>query len=194
MRLLLVVLSVSFPLLLSSVSSVYAHEKAGNSYFSIKVPHSWKYTEHSNTEIASIFGVGPSNQIILVPSQFSKVLLDSNNDKIMTYNVYNSGAFSQFAQETDYYANNVPLTAYIEYFANKYLYLSIISEKDSIVGSENATKIEGIDNSGTVKLVIYLLLHDNEAYNYDYVANVNDFDKYLPEFEEMIKSFRFNHQ
>ena len=73
-----------------------------------------------------------------------------------------------------------------------YPYLSITSQDDSIVGKETAVKIEGSDNSRTIKLVIYLILHDKEAYNLDYVANVNDFDKYLPDFQEMIKSFKFN--
>jgi len=73
-----------------------------------------------------------------------------------------------------------------------YPYLSITSQDDSIVGKEKAVKIEGSDNSRTIKLVIYLILHDKEAYNLDYVANVNDFDKYLPDFQEMIKSFKFN--
>ena len=63
---------------------------------------------------------------------------------------------------------------------------------DSIVGKEKAVKIEGSDNSSTIRLVIYLIVHDKDAYNLHYVAHVNHFGKYLPDFEEMIKSFKFN--
>ena len=69
---------------------------------------------------------------------------------------------------------------------------NITSAHDSIVGKEKAVKIEGSDNSSVIRLVIYLIVHDKNAYNLDYVANVNDFGKYLPDFEEMIKSFKFN--
>jgi len=194
MRLLLTVtLLVSLASLLTSVTSVYGHEKVENPYFSLKVPHAWRYAEHSNTEMASLFGIGPSNQIIIVPSQFDNILFNSNKDGTLIYEkIYDSGAFSQFTQDNDYYIKNAPLTTYIKYLASKYPYLNITSQQDSIVGKEKAVKIEGSDNSGTIKLVIYLILHDKEAYNLDYVANVNDFDKYLSEFEEMIKSFRFN--
>jgi hypothetical protein len=40
------------------------------------------------------------------------------------------------------------LTTYTYYFASKYPYLSITSQRDSLVGKEKATKIEGSDNSG----------------------------------------------
>jgi hypothetical protein len=74
---------------------------------------------------------------------------------------------------------------------NKYPYLSFVSQTDSIVDKEKAVKLEGHDNSKIIKLSIYVILHDNEAYNLDYVANEKDYDKYLSDFEEMVKTFRF---
>lgn len=186
-------LLASLTLLLTYVPSVYAHEKVENQYFSLKVPHAWRFDEHSNTQMASLIGIGPSNQVILVPNEFDKIQLDSNEGGITIYkDMYNGGAFSQFTQDTNYYTKNELLPTYIEYFATKYPYLSITSAHDSIVGKEKAVKIEGSDNSSVIRLVIYLIVHDKNAYNLDYVANVNDFGKYLPDFEEMIKSFKFN--
>jgi hypothetical protein len=38
----------------------------------------------------------------------------------------------------------------------------------------------------------YLVLHNNEPYHFRYIANVNDYEKFLPEFEEMVKSVKFD--
>jgi len=194
MKLILaLVLQLSLCSSLVSVAHVHAHEKLENVFFSFHVPHAWNYAEYSNTAMSSLIGIGPPNQIILVPEEFKDRMLDSNEkDNAIYKNIYNAGAFSQFAQDADYNIKNAPLTTYVKYFANKYPYLSIISKHDSMVGKEKAVKIEGNDNSESVKLVIYLVLHDNAAYNLDYVANENDFDKYLPDFEKMIKGFQFN--
>jgi len=44
------------------------------------------------------------------------------------------------------------------------------------------------------KNVIYLVnlvLHDKDPYYLEYIANTKDFQKYLPQFEQMIKTFKF---
>jgi hypothetical protein len=38
----------------------------------------------------------------------------------------------------------------------------------------------------------YLVLHNNEPYHFRYIANVNDYEELLPEFEEMVKSIKFD--
>jgi len=143
--------------------------------------------------MVSIFGLGPANQIILVPNKFSNFLLDSNNeDKMFSYKIYDYGVFSQFAQDPNYDLKNPQAPTYLEYMKQKYPYLEIVSQEETIVDVEKALKIEGTDKSTSIKLVIYLILHNREAFNLDYVTNENDFDKYYPEFKEMIESFRFN--
>jgi len=39
--------------------------------------------------------------------------------------------------------------------------------------------------------VAYLVLHDKVPYYLEYIANTKDFQKYLPQFEQMIKTFKF---
>lgn len=57
--------------------------------------------------MASILGLRPSNQIILVSNKFSDFLLNSNNeDKMVNNKIYGSGVFSQFAQDPDYDMEN----------------------------------------------------------------------------------------
>ena len=61
------------------------------------------------------------------------------------------------------------------------------------IGKQKAVKISanGTNEYGNLRKVEYLLLHDKDAYMLQYIANSKDYDKYLPEFEQMVKSFRF---
>ena len=68
---------------------------------------------------------------------------------------------------------------------------NITSEQDTIVGKEKAVRLEGNLTSMNITGVTYVVLHDQDAYYLLYAANVNDYHKYLPEFEAMVKSFRF---
>gem|GEM_PF-1792799 len=42
-----------------------------------------------------------------------------------------------------------------------------------------------------LNFVTYYVVHDGEPYRLDYLANVKDFQKYLPQFEQMVRSFKF---
>jgi hypothetical protein len=117
---------VSFTSLLTSVTAIHGQEKVDNIYFSLKVPNTWSYAKYSNTKMATLFGKGPVNQIILVPQEFRNNLLNSNLDGARVYeNIYDTGAFSQFTQDTDYNIKNAPLTMYLKYFASKYIFAQL---------------------------------------------------------------------
>jgi hypothetical protein len=94
--------------------------------------------------MASVTGLGPANQIILVPGQFGNELFNGNiEDPILYEKIFNSDPFSQFAQDTNYDNRNAPLIVFSEYFSNKYPYLSIVSSKQSVIAGERAIKLEG---------------------------------------------------
>jgi len=67
------------------------------------------------------------------------------------------------------------------------------SRQDTIVSNEKASSIEGNGINKTMnKNVIYLVnlvLHDEDPYYLEYIANTKDFQKYLPQFEQMLKIF-----
>ena len=67
------------------------------------------------------------------------------------------------------------------------------SRQDTIVSNEKASSIEGNGINKTMnKNVIYLVnfvLHDKDPYYLEYIANTKDFQKYLPQFEQMLKIF-----
>lgn len=105
-----------------------------------------------------------------------------------------SGAYSELSQDTDYSIKNAPLATYVEYTKDNYPLLNYTSQQDTIVGKEKAVRIEGskTDMSGNLSMLDYLVLHNNEPYHFRYMANVNDYDEYLPEFEAMVRSVTFN--
>jgi hypothetical protein len=67
------------------------------------------------------------------------------------------------------------------------------SRQDTIVSNEKASSIEGNRiNNPMNKNVIYLanlVLLDKDPYYLEYIANTKDFQKYLPQFEQMLKIF-----
>lgn len=71
--------------------------------------------------------------------------------------------------------------------------VNLKSWKDTIVSNEKASSIEGNGINKTMnKNVIYLanlVLHDKDPYYLEYNANTKDFQKYLPQFEQMLKTF-----
>ena len=71
--------------------------------------------------------------------------------------------------------------------------LNVISRQDTMVGKEKAVRIDGSknDTSVNIKILEYLLLHNNEPYVLRFIAGVNDFETYLPNFESVVKSFTF---
>jgi hypothetical protein len=86
------------------------------------------------------------------------------------------------------------LEAYVKYKINNNGDVwNATSQDNAIVGKEEAIKVygNGTNAYGDLRFVEYLVIHDKEPYQLDFSANMKDYDKYLPEFEQMVKSFRF---
>lgn len=149
----------------------------------------------SNTAMASFMGSGPGNQVIAVPAEFGNLLLNNEDDPSINDKMEISGALSQLSQDTDYSIKNAPLTTYVEHHKGNFPLWNYTSQQDTIVGKQKAVRIEGDASSDNLKAVIYLVLHDGDdgqdAYYLSYLANEKDYERFLPEFEEMVKSFRF---
>jgi serine/threonine-protein kinase len=64
---------------------------------------------------------------------------------------------------------------------------------NSTIGNERAVKLtkNGTGDLSNQRVLEYLVLHDKDPYILTYSADLNHYDKYLPEFETMVKSFRF---
>lgn len=180
-----ILLMFSLPLLQGS----YAAESFKGLPFSVEIPDTWAYTETPEPPIEHVLGVTSYTSVILVPVHFAELLIQEKHDIV----IGNGSAAIVFAKASDYSVKNAPLDLYVKYRMNEDDSLNLISRQDTIVGKEKAVRIDGSknDTSGNIKLLEYLLLHNNEPYVIRYIAGVNEFERYLPEFELMVKSFTF---
>jgi hypothetical protein len=180
-----ILLIFSLPLL----QGAYAAESFKGLPFSVEIPDTWAYTETPEPPIEHVLGVTSYTSVVLVPVHFAELLIQEKHDIAMG----NGSAAIVFAKASDYSVKNAPLDLYVKYRMNEDDSLNLISRQDTIVGKEKAVRIDGSknDTSGNIKLLEYLLLHNNEPYVIRYIAGVNEFERYLPEFELMVKSFTF---
>src|SRR6187431_1193800 len=174
---------------LFSLPGAFGAEMFKGLSFSIDIPNTWAYTETPEAPIERALGVSSYTSVVLVPVQFAELLIQEKGDIGMG----NGSAAIVFAKASDYSVKNAPLDLYVKYRMNEDDSINVISHHDSIVGKEKAVKIEANknDTSGNVRLLEYLLLHKNEPYVLRFISGPNDFERYLPEFELMVKSFTF---
>ena len=180
-----ILLMFSLPLLQDS----YAAESFKGLPFSVEIPDTWAYTETPEPPIEHVLGVTSYTSVILVPVHFAELLIQEKHDIV----IGNGSAAIVFAKASDYSVKNAPLDLYVKYRMNEDDSLNLISRQDTIVDTEKAIRIDGSknDTSGNIRLLEYLLLHNNEPYVLRFIAGVNDFETYLPNFESMVKTFTF---
>jgi hypothetical protein len=168
--------------LFSLPSASLGQEKVENLHFSIKIPETWSYTESFNT-------------VTTVPGEFAEVLLGDEEDSSLGEKIENGVALAEFQQDRSFSLKNVPLQLYVKQKVSEINSALNITQADTILGRQKAIKLfyNGTPESTNipVKGVEYLAILDNEPYHIFYSADAQNFDKYLPEFEERVKSFRF---
>jgi len=177
-------------LLLFLIQSAYSvEEKFRGLPFSIEVPNTWSYTESPETPLEHALGLSSYSSVVLVPAKFADLLIQDKGNIEMG----NGTAAILFAEDSDYTVKNAPPELYVKFRMNKDDSLNVTSQQDTLVGKEKAVRIDGTknDTSGPLKVSEYLLTHNNEPYIIRYIASTNDFKKYLPDFELMVRSFMF---
>jgi len=186
---LILITTTTILLLLFLIQSAYSVEKFRGLPFSIEVPDSWTYTETPEPPIEHLLGVSSYSSVVLVPAKFAELLIQDKGDIGMG----NGTAAILFAEDSDYTVKNAPPELSVKFRMNKDDSLNVTSRQDTTVGKEKAVRIEGSknDTSGNIKLLEYLIVHNNEPYIIRYIASMNDFERYLPDFELMLKSFMF---
>jgi hypothetical protein len=190
-----VVISALFLSFSLSLSVVHGQQKLDNPYFSLRIPDSWTYAEYSNTYTASVYGRGPVNLVDSAPAEFGDILVQNkDDDRTMNEKIQDGGVYSEISQDTDYSVKNAPVETYAKYKSNNNGDVwNATSQENSIVGKEKAIKVygNGTGNNANLRFVEYFVLHDKEPYQLEYGANMKDYAKYLPDFDQTVKSFRF---
>lgn len=178
-------------LLLFLIQSAYSvEEKFRGLPFSIEVPNTWSYTESPETPLEHALGLSSYSSVVLVPAKFADLLIQDKGN----IEIGNGTAAILFAEDSDYTVKNAPPELYVKFRMNKDDSLNVTSQQDTIVGNEKAVRIDGTksDATGPLKVSEYLLTHNNDPYIIRYIASTNDFEKYLPDFELMVRSFMFD--
>ena len=163
-----------------SVSNVYALTNVNNTDFSIDIPDNWTYEE----------GVLNSS-LRLTPNEFGELLL--NKTEPLNETMKDGGAFSSFEQDKTFPIKNADFDLYVKYKIDRQNGMQVTSKKNGTIDNETAVKIygDGIKSFSGIKIVEYMIWHDKKPYLITYTANVKDFQKYLPQFEQIVKTFKF---
>ncbi len=188
----LIVITTTTALLLFSIfflPGAYSAEKFKGLTFTIEVPDTWAYTETPEPPVERILGVSSYTSVVLVPVQLAELLIEEKGDIEMG----NGSAAIVFAKASDYSVKNAPLDLYVKYRMNEDDSLNVISQKTTTIGNDKAVRIEGHENNNAsnIRILEYLLLHNDEPYVIRYIASMDDFERNLPAFELMVKSFTF---
>jgi len=157
---------------------IYGQEKVENVYFSINIPDNWTYVEYSNG-------------MRLAPNEFTDVLQASLGD---TEKTADEGVLSIFTTDTEYLLKNAPLESYAKYIIDKFGITNITSQSYATVGGEKAVRLSSNETVkfGNGNIVLYLIMHDKGPYQIAYLGTPkNIYEKYLPEFENIVNSFTF---
>ena len=171
------------------ITNIYAQEDNKNTsivktlYFQVEIPDDWVYERSSESSITKILGFGPANTIIGTPAEYYAEVFDPNS----------TFAGVMFQQDTGYTIKNAPLDAYVKYKIHKQNLMKVISQKDVIVANETARQIEleAIGDNEGLKTTQYYLFHNKEPYSISYGSTSIIYEKYLPDFEKMLKSFKW---
>ena len=146
--------------------------------YSIDIPHSWAY------ELLL-----PPN-VKATPDEFGELLVnDTRREEIIN----RPGAYVEFLKVPyyDYPIQDAPFDVYVKHkiYTDRHLNSVVMSIQNATIDGEPAVKIH--DKFSGAEITMYLIWHNEEPYDFTYVANVKDYQKYLPEFEQMVKTFKF---
>lgn len=172
------VMLVAVAALSLSISNVNAIV-VNNTDFSIDIPDNWAYRQ----DILSV--------VALTPNEFGVLLV--NHSKPLNEKMKDEGAFASFEQEMNFPIKNAGFEVYIKYKIDRQDGMNVTSKENVTLDNEAAVKIDGdgIKSFTGIKFAEYMLMHNEQPYFIAYMANVKDFEKYLPEFEQIVKSFKF---
>jgi len=172
---------------------------ANTTDFLIQVPNGWVYRE--NFRLYNEL----DNNILLTPNDFASKLLPDN---VYNFDVMN-GTFAELAADPTFPIKNAPLEMYLKH-ATRFSTGLPLRYENATVGGEKAIKVlmnstvlanaikqanKSADLSAvpTLITVSYFVIHNDQPYYLNYQSNATkDYQKYLPQFEQMVKSFKFS--
>jgi len=178
------IFSISNMVFGESITELLADKsRATTFYFSIKPLDNWAY-QNANYGPENIFGWNSNNAVEMWPNKF-------DNGSIV---------YGMIAQDEHYTVKNAGFNHYVNYKMNdptlKYVKDSkLLSKENNVTIIPDVTQAVKLTYDNTadnqLKLVLYLFNHNKENYLAFFWSKINLFDKYFPEFQEMIKTIKW---
>jgi hypothetical protein len=171
------------------VSYIHAQQYAANTYFSVQAPSGWVYRAD--------FLI--NNSIILTPNEFSSFLV-AGNPSTSLLNLIEQGVLVEIGLDNSFHLENATLERYVKNlgfsqdYEPNYGNATIAGEraiKVSINGTDIGKYSTRKNVTGSINSISYLMVHNDEGYYLYYIANANDYYKYLPYFEQIVKTLKF---
>jgi hypothetical protein len=186
---LIIPLVIGVMFLFLPVAWVHGQQNVVSPYFSVQVPNGWIYRENFL-----------NNSIILIPNEFANLLI-ADNASASLLNVIEHGIVAELGPDPDFHIKNASLEKYVKHFSS-FAQNYDLNYENATIGGERAIKvfINGTDAGKTspmknvtsgINSISYLVMHQDQPYYLYYIANATDYNKYLPYFEQIVKSFRF---
>ena len=162
-----------------SISNVSALTKVNNTNFSVIISDNWAFEKDNLSQPA------------LTPKEFATLLV--NQSEPLNEKMKDGGAFASFKQDSSYGIKNAPFDVYVKHKIDEQDGMTVTSKENGTIDNEAAVKIlgDGLNTFSGIKFVQYLVWHDNKPYALAYMVNVKDYEKYLLQFEQMVKTFKF---
>jgi len=169
-------------------SNAHGATNLNNTEFSITIPDNWAY-QKSEVTLENVFGSGP--WIRLIPIEFSELLINPGQE-LSGKSIENGGAYSSIGLDTAYPFRNVPLDIYTKYNLNLSA-VKVLSKTNATIDGEDSIRIHRTprDNSTNVEVIDYYTVHKGKPFALQLASNVKDLQKYLPQFEQIVKTFKF---
>ena len=181
----LLTIVVALSLSISSINAVIVN----NTDFSIEVPNGWVYREDFFFD----------NGTLLTPNEFADVLITDNVSAIL--DVLEEGVMVELAPDPRFPIKNAPVEIYAKHSSKFFNNLSPTFENATIGGERaiklflNSTDIASKLGKTNVPVSLvttsYYVMHNDQPYFLNYMANAKYYQKYLPQFEQIVTSLKF---
>jgi hypothetical protein len=176
---------LAFSWSISNVNAIVVN----NTGWSIEVPNGWVYKEDF------IF----DNGIMLTPNEFADRLIADNVSALL--DVTHGGILAELAPDPRFPIKNAPVEIYANHTLKIVRGFAPTIENATIGGerairaflnsTDVASKLGKTNIPVSLVTTSYYVIHDDQPYFLDFMANAKDYQKYLPQFEQMVKSFKF---
>jgi hypothetical protein len=97
-----------------------------------------------------------------------------------------------FKQDINFAVKNLPVDIYSKNKMDKFIEMNLTNQQNSIINGEKAVRISAEENGNKsdFNYLYYFAVHDSEPYLFVFGGDKNNFQKYLPKFEQIVKSIK----